>query len=91
MLLDRITRTIPAVSVAGLLCLCPASFAQQAQETPVFRVNVIEYAERTTQAVNYQHRGGATKIDFQGTSLLKKANGEAKVESKKGYYEIINE
>src|ERR1700682_5705012 len=53
--------------------------------TPVFRVNVIS---RTAKAVNYQHRSGATKVNFAGTDLMPKANGEAKVESKKGYIEI---
>jgi hypothetical protein len=48
-------------------------------------VNVVE---RTTKAINYRHRGGATTIDFKGTSLLPKARGEAKVESKQGYIEI---
>jgi len=48
-------------------------------------VNVIS---RTARAVNYQHRGGATKVDFAGTDLMPRANGEAKVESKKGYIEI---
>jgi outer membrane protein OmpA-like peptidoglycan-associated protein len=52
---------------------------------PVFRVDV---TERTTKAINYQHRSGATKIDFRGTQLLSKARGEAKVESKQGYFEI---
>ncbi len=50
-----------------------------------FHVNVVR---RTVQAVNYQHRGGATKLNFAGTSLMPAANGEAKVESKKGYIEI---
>lgn len=40
------------------------------------------------KAINYQHRSGATKIDFRGTDLLPGASGEAKVESKKGYIEI---
>ncbi|HWR14778.1 MAG TPA: OmpA family protein [Terriglobales bacterium] len=53
--------------------------------TPIFRVNVVS---RTVQAVNYQHRSGATKMDFAGTDLMPAANGEAKVESKKGYIEI---
>jgi len=53
--------------------------------TPTFRVTVIS---RTVQAVNYQHRSGATKLDFAGTDLMPKANGQAKVESKKGYIEI---
>jgi outer membrane protein OmpA-like peptidoglycan-associated protein len=53
--------------------------------TPTFRVNVIS---RTARAVNYKHRGGATKLDFAGTDLMPKASGEAKVESKQGYIEI---
>src|SRR6478752_71754 len=52
---------------------------------PIYRVNV---TERTTKAINYQHRSGATKIDFRGTELLSGARGEAKVESKQGYIEI---
>ena len=50
-----------------------------------FRVNVVS---RTVQAVNYRHRGGATKLNFAGTDLMPAATGEAKVESKKGYIEI---
>ncbi len=50
-----------------------------------FRVGVIS---RTVEAVNYQHRGGATKLDFAGTALMSSASGEAKGESKKGYMEI---
>ncbi len=52
---------------------------------PVYRVTV---TARTAKAINYQHRSGATKIDFQGTELLPKGRGEAKVESKQGYIEI---
>ncbi|MBS1830249.1 MAG: OmpA family protein [Acidobacteria bacterium] len=52
---------------------------------PVYRIEVVG---RTAKAVNYRHRGGATKIDFKGTSLLPQSRGEAKVESKQGYIEI---
>src|SRR5579864_6822169 len=52
---------------------------------PIYRVTVVE---RTTKAINYHNRGGATKIDFRGTPLLPKAHGQAKVESKQGYIEI---
>jgi outer membrane protein OmpA-like peptidoglycan-associated protein len=38
--------------------------------------------------MNYQHRSGATKVDFAGTDLMPGANGQAKVESKKGYIEV---
>ena len=53
--------------------------------TPTFRVTVIS---RSAKAINYQHRGGASKVDFAGTDLMPAANGQAKVESKKGYIEI---
>jgi outer membrane protein OmpA-like peptidoglycan-associated protein len=53
--------------------------------TPTFRVVV---TSRSVQAVNYKHRSGASKLDFAGTDLMPAANGQAKVESKKGYTEI---
>lgn len=56
-----------------------------AGSTPIYRVTV---TTRTAKAVNYQHRSGATKIDFRGTELLPNSRGEAKVESKQGYIEI---
>ncbi|HXJ05173.1 MAG TPA: OmpA family protein [Candidatus Acidoferrum sp.] len=52
---------------------------------PTYRATVVS---RTTHAVNYRHRSGATKIDFQGTDLMPGASGEAKVESKRGALEI---
>jgi outer membrane protein OmpA-like peptidoglycan-associated protein len=55
------------------------------EHTPTFRVTVVS---RNVQAVNYKHRGGATKMDFAGTDLMPQARGQAKVESKKGYIEI---
>ena len=82
----------------GLLMVCGVLAAQNQGEerrenadraasglTPIYRVTV---TERTAKAISYQHRSGATKIDFQGTSLMPNAHGEAKVESKKGYIEI---
>ncbi len=56
-----------------------------AGDMPIYRVNVVA---RTTKAINYRNRGGATKIDFEGTPLLPKSHGQAKVESKQGYIEI---
>ncbi len=53
--------------------------------TPTFRVTVVS---RSVEAVNYKHRSGASKVDFAGTDLMPAANGQAKVESKKGYIEI---
>jgi outer membrane protein OmpA-like peptidoglycan-associated protein len=50
-----------------------------------YRVNVIS---RNVQAVNYEHRSGPSKLDFAGTDLMPSANGEAKVNSKRGSIEI---
>lgn len=73
-----------ALSVAVLVCgLRPTANAQQARSGE--KVGLVG---RSIKAINYQHRSGATKIDFRGTPLLSGAIGEAKVESKRGYLEI---
>jgi len=43
---------------------------------------------RTTKAVHYRQQGGTFKVDFQGTELMARASGEAKVEGKKSNIEI---
>ena len=58
---------------------------QPAGSTPIYRVTVVA---RTTKAINYNHRSGATHIDFRGTALMPAARGEAKVESKQGVIKI---
>jgi outer membrane protein OmpA-like peptidoglycan-associated protein len=63
----------------------PTTVVEPMAHTPTFRVTVVS---RSVKAVNYKHRGGATKLDFAGTDLMRGANGQAKVESKKGYIEI---
>src|SRR5713101_8000263 len=55
--------------------------ADSGNPTPTYRINVVS---RTTRAVSYRHRSGATKINFQGTDLMPAAAGDAKVESKRG-------
>ncbi len=52
---------------------------------PIYRVSV---TSRTTKAISYRHRSGATKIDFQGTDLLPDGRGEATVQSKQGHFEV---
>ena len=59
----------------------PQEPAHPGDPTPTYRVSVVS---RTAQAVNYRHRSGATKIDFQGTDLMRSARGEASVNSKRG-------
>jgi outer membrane protein OmpA-like peptidoglycan-associated protein len=59
--------------------------ADSGNPTPTYRINVVS---RTTRAVSYRHRSGATKIDFQGTDLMPGAAGTAKVDSKRGALEV---
>jgi outer membrane protein OmpA-like peptidoglycan-associated protein len=58
---------------------------ESANSMPTFRVVVVS---RTVQAVNYRYRSGSSKLDFAGTALMPSANGEAKVNSRKGTVEI---
>src|SRR5581483_9552170 len=83
--------------ITALLLACGVLSAQEPQNqnenatrlaagtAPIYRVTV---TARTAKALSYQHRSGATKIDFRGTDLLPGARGEAKVESKQGRIEI---
>jgi len=81
--------------LTAAMLLSASAFAQTSSQTdlvveplsptPVFHVSV---TSRSVRAINYKHRGGATKLDFAGTDLMPAANGQAKVESKKGYIEI---
>src|SRR5580700_238360 len=59
--------------------------AQASAQAPIFRVEVVE---RTTSAINYLHRGGSTKLDFQGTPLMPSSKGEVKVESERGVIRV---
>ena len=60
----------------------PAAASDQAEDVgAIFKVEVVA---RTTQAVNYLHRGGSTKINFRGTALMPNGKGEATVESERG-------
>jgi len=66
----------------------PAPTVQPVQSgaaAPIFRVEVVE---RTTPAINYLHRSGSTKVDFQGTPLMAASKGEAKVESERGVIHV---
>ena len=69
----------------AFLIACAALSAQAMQDQPVYRVTV---TSRTAKAISYQHRGGATKVNFVGTDLLPGGRGEAKVESHQGRIEI---
>jgi outer membrane protein OmpA-like peptidoglycan-associated protein len=90
-------------TIGVLLAVCGLAAAQSAQApnpvqqttenaarmaagvAPIYRVTVVE---RTTKAVNYNHRSGPTNIGFRGTALLPEASGAARVESRQGVIKI---
>jgi outer membrane protein OmpA-like peptidoglycan-associated protein len=91
------------LSLAALLCAGALAFAQSQPAAPapapVFPATPAAIAtapasapvttvSRTTKAVHYRLQGGETKVNFQGTELLQRASGEAKVEGKKTNFQI---
>ena len=82
----RVSVVFLMVSFATLYGQEPAAApVEQAEPITTIHVNVVS---RTTKAINYQYRSGATIVKFGGTALMPKAKGQAKVESKQGYVEI---
>jgi outer membrane protein OmpA-like peptidoglycan-associated protein len=85
----------PILFLAAGIALSVSAFAQYNSQTsvavepmsstPVFRVVVVS---RSVRAINYEHRSGSSKLDFAGTALMPSANGEAKVNSKRGSIEV---
>jgi len=57
------------------------SAVEPMDQTPTYRVTVVA---RTTKAVNYHFRSGATKVDLKGTDLMPNASGTVRVESHPG-------
>ncbi|HWY21611.1 MAG TPA: OmpA family protein [Candidatus Acidoferrum sp.] len=70
------------------IILCATVASAQTTQTPQAAPAAQSTVTRTTKAVHYRLQGGSTKIDFQGTDLLQRASGEAKVEGKKTNFQI---
>ena len=82
---------------ASYLAFGTAAYAQEPNPTSVpapsgaaitqsgdiffYKVKVVQ---RDIDAVNYLHRSGSTRLDFEGTSLLPNARGKAEVKSERG-------
>jgi outer membrane protein OmpA-like peptidoglycan-associated protein len=85
------TKLKTILAITGLLVAAVPAVAQTpaqpGNKQPLYTIT-INVVDRSTKAVNYTHRGGATKVGFQGTPLMAAARGEAKVESKQGYIEV---
>jgi outer membrane protein OmpA-like peptidoglycan-associated protein len=89
---DLVKHTLLFV-IASALSL--SAFGQASpQETialaPIGSMPVYAEAEtsRNVEAVDYQHRSGASEVDLAGTALLPSADGKAKVRSKRGTMEV---
>jgi outer membrane protein OmpA-like peptidoglycan-associated protein len=72
---------IAGLSAGALVGVASAQAPVPEEPQPIYRVTVVS---RSLEAVNYEHRGGPTPIDFQGTVLMPKAKGTAIVESHRG-------
>src|SRR5258708_2215189 len=72
-------------SIAPAMAQNQNTRVENMDKMPIYRVNVVA---RTTKAINYRHRSGSTKVDFQGTALMPRAAGDARVESHQGYLEV---
>jgi len=75
-------------TLAIFLCVTALASAQTAPTTGPAPATTASTVTRTTKAVHYRLQGGSTKIDFQGTDLLQRASGEARVEGKKTSLQI---
>jgi len=70
--------------------VCAATLASAQTQTPAALGTPIPAPtiSRTTKAVHYRLQGGETKVAFQGTDLLQRASGEARVDGKKTNFQI---
>ncbi|MGB7023433.1 MAG: OmpA family protein [Candidatus Acidiferrales bacterium] len=82
--------SISAVVFTSLMFLGASAQAQNqnAMDSNQPRAHRASVVSRTTRAIKYAHRSGATKINFRGTDLMPAAAGQAKVESKRGAMEV---
>ena len=79
------------LSLAVVVCAMATLACAQTENnsgTSVLAAASANTVSRTTKAVHYRLQGGTSKVDFQGTDLLQRASGEAKVEGKKTNFEI---
>src|SRR5579875_95202 len=95
----RISAVLPAAAITlalGITCaraqepnptaIAPGArsadvIAQSENGTYIYHVKVVQ---RDLDAVNYLNRSGSTTVGFEGTNLMQKAHGVAKVDSKTG-------
>ena len=102
--MPRTHRFTAALSLAALSAFSLSAFAQEPNPTTIapgaqsatvitdtqngtyiYHVKVVE---RSLDAVNYLNRSGSTHVNFVGTELMPRAEGDAKVDAKTGKIQI---
>ena len=73
-----------ATVMVGLFLISTGTIWPQSEKS-VPESNLIS---KSTKAIGYQVGGGSTKVNLKGTDLMPQAQGEAKVEAKKGITNI---
>ncbi|MBV8205154.1 MAG: OmpA family protein [Acidobacteria bacterium] len=71
--------------LAGAQDMAPVPADQERHPVATFHVDVVA---RTTEAINYRYRQGATHVNFTGTDLMPKVEGKARVQSAAGKMDI---
>lgn len=80
----KLRTNLKIFGIAAAAFVCALLFGGTAQAQTSGQSSVINIQiQRTIPVVNYWAKG-STKVDFQGTAFLPKAEGQAKVESKGG-------
>jgi outer membrane protein OmpA-like peptidoglycan-associated protein len=75
------------LAIGILVCAATAFATAQTQRSASTAAQTVTVS-RTTKAMHYRQQGGTVKTGFQGTDLMARASGEAKVEGKKTNIEI---
>lgn len=68
------------IAASALLSFAGQTSGTSGTESTGYHMKVVS---RSTQSVDYRHKG-STKVDFKGTDLMPKIDGEAKVEGRPG-------
>jgi outer membrane protein OmpA-like peptidoglycan-associated protein len=78
------------LAIGTTLSLSMLAHASPQQSVAVGPTTILLVSEtsRTVEAVNYEHRSGASLVDMAGTALMSSADGKAKVRSKRGTMEV---
>ena len=76
-----------ALSLSAIAQTGPQEMAVVVPTNPI-AVFAVDETSRTVEAINYEHRGGATDVDLAGTTLMPSAEGKTKVRSKRGTMEV---